>query len=44
MEGSSALNAVLVRPGCSAVAVTPVPSSRRASSYVNITFASFDWL
>ena len=42
--GSSALKAVLVRPGCSAVEVTPVPSSRLASSYANITLASFDWL
>ena len=31
-DGSSALNDVLVMPGWSAVAVTPVPCSRRASS------------
>ena len=31
-DGSSALNDVLVMPGWSAVAVTPVPASRRASS------------
>ena len=43
-DGSSALKRVFVMPGCSAVAVTPVPSSRLASSYVNITLASFDWL
>ena len=28
--------------GCTQSAVTPVPSSRRASSYVNSTLASFD--
>ena len=32
MAGSSALKAVLVMPGCSAVAVTPVPANRLASS------------
>jgi hypothetical protein len=41
---SSAPKPVLVIPGCSTVAVTPVPSRRFASSYVNITLASFDWL
>src|SRR5262249_36481596 len=33
---------VLTTPGCSAFAVTPVPSSLRASSYACSTFASFD--
>ncbi len=30
------------KPGCSALAVTSVPTSRRASSYVNMMLASFD--
>ena len=31
-------------PGCKTLAVTPEPASRRASSYVNRTLASLDWL
>ena len=38
---SSAPKAVLTTPGWSTFDVTPVPSRRRASSYVNITLASF---
>jgi hypothetical protein len=41
---SSAPKLVPTTPGCSTVAVTPVPSRRRASSWVNITLASLDWL
>ena len=31
-----------IDPGCRLYTVTPVPSRRRASSFVNITFASFE--
>ena len=37
------LNPVATVPGWKHVAVTPVPSSRRASSAVNRMFASFVW-
>lgn len=33
----------LMTPGCKLLAVTPVPSSRFASSLANKTFDSFDW-
>ena len=33
---------VLTAPGCRLFDVTPVPSRRRASSFANRTFASFE--
>jgi len=41
---SSAPKEVRTTPGCSALAVTDVPRSRLANSWVNMTLASFDWL
>ena len=42
--GSSAPKVVLTTPGCTALAVTAVPSSRLANSQVNRTLASMDGL
>src|SRR6266516_4225307 len=41
---SSAPKLLRTTPGCRELAVTPVPSRRRASSLLNMTLASLDWL
>src|SRR5207247_1112798 len=44
LKGNGTFMFVLTKPGSTAFAVTPVPSSRRASSYVNIRLSSLVWL
>jgi hypothetical protein len=41
-QGSSLQMSVATTPGWSAKVVTPLPASRRASSFVKSTLASFD--
>jgi hypothetical protein len=42
LASSSRANPLATVPGCTELAVTPVPASRRASSLVNRMLASFE--
>src|SRR5256884_6748475 len=44
LKGNGTFMLVLTKPGSTALDVTPVPLSRRASSYVNSRFSSLVWL